>query len=78
MAIFQGAHGLADLHTAFKLPYLCDYVTKLCKQQVILNHKNRNDRNNGHGEPRHSKYERLKFRGGQAYDRSSAQPAVVA
>jgi hypothetical protein len=44
-----------DLHMAFKLPYLYDYITKLCKQQaeVIQNHENANVRNIGQGEARH-------------------------
>jgi hypothetical protein len=31
-----------DLHVAFKLPHLYDYITKLCRQQaeVIRNHEN--------------------------------------
>jgi hypothetical protein len=30
-----------DLHLAFKIPYVYDYITKLCRRQavVILNHK---------------------------------------
>jgi hypothetical protein len=64
-----------DLHMAFKLPYICiyDYITKLCRQQaeVIQNHENANIRNIGQEEPRQRKYKRLKFGGGQAYDRSS-------
>jgi hypothetical protein len=37
---------------AFKLPYLYDYVTKLCRQQakVIQNLDNANIRNIGQGE----------------------------
>jgi hypothetical protein len=42
------------------------------------NHENANVRNIGRGEPRHGKYKRLKFGGGQAYDRSSDWTAVVA
>jgi hypothetical protein len=36
-----------DLHMAFKLPYLYDYITKLCRQQaeVIRNHENASVRN---------------------------------
>jgi hypothetical protein len=62
-----------DLHMAFKLPYVYDYVTKSCRQQVevIQNHENANVRNMGQGEPRHRKYKRLKLCGGQVYDRSS-------
>jgi hypothetical protein len=70
MAIFQGA----DRFATFKLPYLYDHITKLCKQQVevILNHENANVRNTGQGEARHRKYNRLKLGGDQAYNRSSA------
>jgi hypothetical protein len=62
-----------DLHMAFKLPYVYDYVRKLCRQQaeVIQNHENENFRNTGVGEARHRKYKRLKLGDGQANDRSS-------
>jgi hypothetical protein len=61
-----------DLHLAFKIPYVYDYITKLCRRhaEVILNHENPNAHAIGQGEPRHRKY-RLKLGGGQAYDRSS-------
>jgi hypothetical protein len=57
---------------AFKLPYVYDYMTKLCRQQVevIENHENA-VRIIGQSEPRHRKYKRLKLVGDQAYDRSS-------
>jgi hypothetical protein len=59
--------------TRFNIPYVYDFITKLCRQQavVILNHDNEIVRNIGQGEARHSKYKRLKLGGGQAYDRSS-------
>jgi hypothetical protein len=38
---------------------------------VIQNHENENVRNTGQGEQRHRKYKKLKFGGGQSYDRSS-------
>jgi hypothetical protein len=62
-----------DLHVAFKIPHVYDYITKLCRQQteVIQNHDNENVRNIGQGEARHRKYKRLKLGGGHAYDRSS-------
>jgi hypothetical protein len=62
-----------DLHTAFKILYVYDFITKLCKQkaEVIQNHHNPNVRNTGHGEAQRRKYKRLKLGGGQAYDRSS-------
>jgi hypothetical protein len=58
---------------AFKIPYVYDYITKLCRQQreVIQNHDNEIVRNIGQGEARHRKYKMLKLGGGQAYDRSS-------
>jgi hypothetical protein len=42
-----------DLHLGFKLPFIYDYITKLCRQQVevIQNHENANIRNIGQGEP---------------------------
>jgi hypothetical protein len=57
----------------FKIPYMYDYITKLCRKQaeVILNHENLNVLAIGQGEARHRKYKRLKLGGGQAYDRSS-------
>jgi hypothetical protein len=39
--------------------------------EVIQNHHNPNVRNTGQGVAQHRKYKRLKFGGGQAYDRSS-------
>jgi hypothetical protein len=62
-----------DLHMAFEIPFVCDYVTKLCRQQaeVIQNHDNENNCNIGQGEANHRKYKMLKLGGGQAYDRSS-------
>jgi hypothetical protein len=63
-----------DLHMAFKLPYVYDYITKLCRKQaeVIQNHENANVRNIGQGELRHRKYKWLKFGCGQSYDRLTA------
>jgi hypothetical protein len=62
-----------ELHVAFDIPYVYDFITKLCRQQaeVIENHVNPNVRNIGQGEAQHRKYNRLKLGGGQAYDRSS-------
>jgi hypothetical protein len=62
-----------ELHKAFSIPYVYDYMTKLSRQQaeVILNHENANVRNIGQGDAPHRKYKRLKLGGGQAYDRSS-------
>jgi hypothetical protein len=62
-----------ELHVAFKIPYMCDYVTKLCRTQaeVILNHVNPNVCGIRQGEARHRKCKRLKLGGSQAYDRSA-------
>jgi hypothetical protein len=64
---------------AFKIPYVYDFITKLCRQQAefIQNHHNPNVRVIGQGKAQHRKYKSLKLGGGQAYDRSSDRPAVV-
>jgi methionine synthase II (cobalamin-independent) len=69
-----------ELHKAFSIKYIYDYITKLSRQQaeVIKNHENVNVRNIGQGEARHREYKRLKLGGGQAYDRSNDTAAVVA
>jgi hypothetical protein len=58
---------------AFKIPYVYDYITKLCRTQaeVIRNHRNPIVRVTGQGEAMHGKYKRFKLGGGQAYDRSA-------
>jgi hypothetical protein len=62
-----------ELRKAFNVPYIYNYITKLCTQQaeVIQNHENANVRNIVQGEAQHRKHKRLKLGGGQAYDRSS-------
>jgi hypothetical protein len=62
-----------DLHLVFKIPYMYDYIIKLCRRQaeVILNHNNPNVHAIEQGEATHIKYKRLKLGGGQAYDHSS-------
>jgi hypothetical protein len=62
-----------DLHTAFNLPYVYDYITKLCRQQaeVIQNHGNEHVRGIGQGDARHRKYKTFKLGGGHAYHRSN-------
>jgi hypothetical protein len=61
-----------ELHVAFKIPYIYDYIMKLCRQQaeVVQNRDNENVRNIGQGKARHRKYKRLKLGGGHVYDRS--------
>jgi hypothetical protein len=68
------------MHTAFNLPYVYDYITKLCRKkiEVIPNPENEHVRGIGQGEARHRKYKRFKLGGGQTDDRSSDYAAVVA
>jgi hypothetical protein len=56
----------------FKIPYVYDYITKLCRTQaeVTLNHVTPNIRGTGQGEARHRKYKGLKLGDGQACDLS--------
>jgi hypothetical protein len=59
-----------DFHVSLKIPYLYDFVPKLCRQQAtfILNHENVNVRNIGQEEAQHRNYEckLFKFGEGQA------------
>jgi hypothetical protein len=50
----------SDMHMAFKIPYIYDFVTKLCRQQAIvtLNHENVKISKTGQGEARHRKYKK--------------------
>lgn len=43
---------MRDLHAAFKIPYACDFITKLCRKhtEVIQNHENENVPNIGESE----------------------------
>jgi hypothetical protein len=63
---------IRNLHRSFKIQYLYDFVTELCREQaiVILNHENVSILTIGQGEARHRKCKRLILGGGQAYDRS--------
>jgi hypothetical protein len=60
-----------DMHVAFQIPYVYDFITKTCRQQaeVIQNHEN--VRCIGQGEARHRKYKRLKLGGGHVFGCSS-------
>jgi hypothetical protein len=62
-----------ELIMAFQVPYICVYITKLCRQQaeITQNHENANARDIGKGEARHRKCKRLMLGGGKACDRSS-------
>jgi hypothetical protein len=62
-----------DMHVAFQIPYVYDYITNLCRKQteVIQNHENENVCYIGQGEAQHRKYKRLKLGGDHLYDCSS-------
>jgi hypothetical protein len=64
-----------EINVSFKIPYLYDYIIKLCRTQteVILKHVNPNVRGIEQGEAIHRKCKRLKLGGGQAYDLSVDQ-----
>jgi hypothetical protein len=69
---FPKRTSVRDLHMTFNLPYVYDYVIKLCRQlaEVIRNHENANIYNIAERKAHHRKYTRLKFGGGQEYYRS--------
>jgi hypothetical protein len=54
---FPKRTSVRDMHKAFHMPYVYDYITKSCRQQaeVIQNHENENVRYIGQGEARHRK-----------------------
>jgi hypothetical protein len=64
---------VGELHMAFKIPYVYDYVTELCKTQaeVILSHVNPNVCDIEQGKARHRKCKRLELGRGQAYSCSA-------
>jgi hypothetical protein len=70
---FDGCTTVHEFHVTFKIPYVYDYITKLCRTwvEVILNYVNPNAHDIGQGEGRHRKNKRLKLGGGQAYDCSA-------
>jgi hypothetical protein len=57
-----------DLHVAFKISYVYDLITKLCRQQaeVIQSDQNPTVRTTGQGEAWRTKYKWLRLVGGQA------------
>jgi hypothetical protein len=61
------------MHMAFKIPYVYDYITTLCRKQAesIKNHLNPNVGAIWQGEAMHRKHKMLKLGGGQACYRSS-------
>jgi hypothetical protein len=67
---FQKKTTIRDMHVAFQVPYVYDYITKLCRRQeeIIHNHGNEFVRNIGQGETPHRKYKRFKLGGGHVYN----------
>jgi hypothetical protein len=59
-----------ELHAAFEISYVYDYVIKLCRThaEVLLNHVNSNVHGIVQGQARHKKYQRLKLGSGRTYD----------
>jgi aminoglycoside N3'-acetyltransferase len=76
---FRRPTSVHDMHVAFQMPYVYDYITKSCRQQaeVIKNNENKNVRYIGQDEARHRKCKRLKLGGGYVYDCSSVQTVIV-
>jgi hypothetical protein len=60
---FLSHTSVCDMCVAFQIPYVYNYITKLCRKQaeVIQNHENENVHYIGQGEAQHRKYKRLKF-----------------
>jgi hypothetical protein len=70
---FPKCTSVRDMHKAFHIAYVYDYVTKSRRQQaeVIQNHENANVRYIGQGEAHQRKYKRLKLGGIHVYDCSN-------
>jgi hypothetical protein len=51
------------MHVAFQIPYVYDYIRKLCRRQaeIVHNHENENVRNIGQGETPHREHKRLNW-----------------
>jgi hypothetical protein len=58
---------------AFLVPYIYDYIMKLCRQQteVIQNHENANIYDTRNSKALHRKYKWLKLGSGQTYSHSN-------
>jgi hypothetical protein len=67
----DGCTPVPELYVAFKISCGYDYVTKLWRtpRELILYRVNPNLGGIGQGEARHKNHKRLKYCGGQAYDR---------
>jgi hypothetical protein len=64
---------VCDLHAAFNLSYIYDYIKKVCRQQAEVIQTDENDMfaEKEQCEAKHKKYKRLKPGSIQAYDHSS-------
>jgi hypothetical protein len=60
-----------DLHVAFEMSFIYNFITQLCRQQTKVVQNQENIRNVGQDEAIQRKYMGLKLGGGQSYDRSS-------
>jgi hypothetical protein len=71
--IFFKAHIGRDLHVAFQITYVYNYIAKLCREQAegTQNPDNEDVRNIGQSEAPNRKYKSLEFGGGHMYDLSS-------
>jgi hypothetical protein len=67
---FPKRTSIRDMHKAFHIPYVYDYITKSCRQQaeVIQIHENATVRYIGQSQARHRIYKRLKIGGGHVYE----------
>jgi hypothetical protein len=67
---FSKEHTSLRLHTVFNVPYVYDYITKLCRKQAeaTQNHENDRVRSMRQGETRYIRYKCLKFGSDQVYN----------
>jgi hypothetical protein len=62
-AIYSPPHTIRALYLAFQIPYVYDYITKICRKQAefIQNHDSLNIRNIGKNKAQHRKFKKLKL-----------------
>jgi hypothetical protein len=70
---FPRRTSVCDMHVAFQILYVYNYITKSCRQQaeVIQNNKNKNVRYIRQGEAPHRQSKTLKLGGSHVYECSS-------
>jgi hypothetical protein len=54
---------MRNVHVAFRVPYVYDYITKLCRRRAEIIHNHENVHYSGRGETPHRRYKRLKLGG---------------